>query len=49
MERQFGESGVSKAIYIVKPDHLCQGKGIFLTTELARLRSCAAECRQKDQ
>jgi len=49
LEKQFGDSTESKVIYIAKPDHLCQGRGIFLTTELDRLRKCATECREKDQ
>lgn len=49
LEKRFGEGAESKTMYIVKPDHLCQGRGIFLTTELAKMKSCAAECRQKDQ
>lgn len=49
LERRFGDSQESKVIYIVKPDHLCQGKGIFLTTELDRLRKVAQESREKDQ
>lgn len=49
LEKRFGEGGESKAIYIVKPDHLCQGRGIFLTTELERLKKASDEGRQKDQ
>jgi len=49
LEKQFGDSTESKLIYIAKPDHLCQGRGIFLTTDLERLRKCATECREKDQ
>lgn len=48
LEKKFNQGGESKIIYIVKPDHLCQGKGIFLTVEWARLKSFSAECRQKD-
>lgn len=29
-------SADGEVFYIVKPDHLCQGRGIFLTTELER-------------
>mmetsp|Transcript_107783 Transcript_107783/g.300433 ORF Transcript_107783/g.300433 Transcript_107783/m.300433 type:complete len:709 (+) Transcript_107783:151-2277(+) len=49
LEKQFGDGTESKVIYIAKPDHLCQGKGIFLTMDLDRLRKCATECRDKDQ
>ncbi|CAE8613182.1 unnamed protein product [Polarella glacialis] len=49
LERRFGDSKESKVFYIVKPDHLCQGKGIFLTTELDRLRQVSAESRQKNE
>lgn len=49
LEKRFGESGESKTTYIVKPDHLCQGRGIFLTADVNKLRSYAADCRQKDQ
>mmetsp|Transcript_16997 Transcript_16997/g.31838 ORF Transcript_16997/g.31838 Transcript_16997/m.31838 type:complete len:840 (-) Transcript_16997:141-2660(-) len=48
LEKRFDSSGESKAIYIVKPDHLCQGKGIFLTTNVERIRQCAAFGREKD-
>ncbi|CAK0865338.1 unnamed protein product [Prorocentrum cordatum] len=47
LERRIGED--SKVIYIVKPDHLCQGRGIFLTTDLDRIRQCTKEMREKDQ
>jgi hypothetical protein len=49
LERKFGPETESKAFYIVKPDHLCQGRGIFLTTELERLRQVAADSRKKDE
>lgn len=49
LEKQFRDGTESKVIYIAKPDHLCQGRGIFLTTDLERLRKCSAECREKDQ
>eukprot|EP00928_Gymnodinium_smaydae_P054342 TRINITY_DN3812_c0_g2_i1.p1 TRINITY_DN3812_c0_g2~~TRINITY_DN3812_c0_g2_i1.p1 ORF type:complete len:687 (-),score=62.93 TRINITY_DN3812_c0_g2_i1:76-2136(-) len=48
LEKRFDETGESKTIYIVKPDHLCQGKGIFLTCEVERMRKVAAECRERD-
>lgn len=41
-------SEAPRVIYIVKPDHLCQGRGIFLTTDVERLRRCAVEGREKD-
>lgn len=49
LEKRFGEGGMSKTIYIVKPDHLCQGKGIFLTSELERIRQVSISSREKDQ
>jgi len=49
LEKQFGDSQESKAFYIVKPDHLCQGRGIFLTTDLERLRQVSQESRQKNE
>lgn len=49
LERKFGPETESKVFYIVKPDHLCQGRGIFLTTELERLRQVAADSRKKDE
>jgi len=49
LEKRFGNSQESKVFYIVKPDHLCQGRGIFLTTELDRLRQAAEESRKKNE
>lgn len=50
LERRFGpDPSENKMIYIVKPDHLCQGKGIFLTTELNRLKNASMEMRQKGE
>jgi tubulin polyglutamylase TTLL6/13 len=40
LEKRF-DNGESKAIFIVKPDHLCQGKGIFLTTNLDRIKKAS--------
>lgn len=37
LEKRF-QHGESNAIFIVKPDHLCQGKGIFLTTNLEKIK-----------
>mmetsp|Transcript_76798 Transcript_76798/g.151942 ORF Transcript_76798/g.151942 Transcript_76798/m.151942 type:complete len:723 (-) Transcript_76798:167-2335(-) len=48
LEKQFGGCTESKSFYIVKPDHLCQGRGIYLTTSLDRLRKTAVESRKKD-
>jgi len=48
LEKQFGGNTESKSFYIVKPDHLCQGKGIYLTTSLERLRKSAIDMRKKD-
>lgn len=49
LSKRFGSSGEAKAIYIVKPDHLCQGRGIFLTTELEKIKKSVADWREKDQ
>jgi len=49
LTKRFDSAGETKAIYIVKPDHLCQGKGIFLTTDVERLKKVAADMREKDQ
>lgn len=49
LERRFAGKGESNVIYIVKPDHLCQGRGIFLTTELERIRKASAEGREKNE
>eukprot|EP00929_Paragymnodinium_shiwhaense_P075351 TRINITY_DN38516_c0_g1_i1.p1 TRINITY_DN38516_c0_g1~~TRINITY_DN38516_c0_g1_i1.p1 ORF type:complete len:827 (-),score=187.30 TRINITY_DN38516_c0_g1_i1:190-2670(-) len=47
LERRFDPStGESKAIFIAKPDHQCQGRGIFLTTNLQKLKTEVAA--QKD-
>lgn len=48
LEKRFAGEEESKMIYIVKPDHMCQGKGIFLTTELEKLRQMCALSREKD-
>eukprot|EP00747_Dinoflagellata_sp_TGD_P186632 gnl/TRDRNA2_/TRDRNA2_43763_c0_seq1.p1 gnl/TRDRNA2_/TRDRNA2_43763_c0~~gnl/TRDRNA2_/TRDRNA2_43763_c0_seq1.p1 ORF type:complete len:709 (-),score=107.56 gnl/TRDRNA2_/TRDRNA2_43763_c0_seq1:112-2238(-) len=42
LEKKFDDKGRSKVVYIVKPDNLCQGRGIFLTTELDRIRKAGA-------
>mmetsp|Transcript_110554 Transcript_110554/g.174168 ORF Transcript_110554/g.174168 Transcript_110554/m.174168 type:complete len:773 (+) Transcript_110554:172-2490(+) len=49
LSKRFGSSGEATAIYIVKPDHLCQGRGIFLTTELEKIKKSVADWREKDQ
>jgi len=49
LEKRFGADSESKVFYIVKPDHLCQGKGIFLTTELERLRQASQESQKKNE
>ena len=48
LEKRFGDAE-SKVFYIVKPDHLCQGRGIFLTTELERLRQASDDSRKKNE
>lgn len=49
LEKRFGDNPESKVFYIVKPDHLCQGRGIFLTTELERLRQASDDSRKKNE
>eukprot|EP00913_Durusdinium_trenchii_P033509 g31372.t1 len=49
LEKRFGDNSESKVFYIVKPDHLCQGRGIFLTTELERLRQASEDSRKKNE
>jgi tubulin polyglutamylase TTLL6/13 len=49
LAKRFNSTGETKAIYIVKPDHLCQGRGIFLTTDFEKVKKCAADSREKDQ
>jgi len=52
LEKRFSsapDAQQTKCIYIVKPDHQCQGRGIFLTSDLERIRKCSAESREKDQ
>lgn len=44
LERKFNDDGDSSVIYIVKPDHMCQGRGIFLTKSIDKIRKCGA-CR----
>jgi len=36
----------AQSIFIVKPDGLSQGRGIFLTDDLDRIRMCADQCRK---
>jgi len=38
-----------KGTYIVKPDGLSQGRGIFLTDDLERIRKCSEECHEKNE
>lgn len=49
LEKRFAGDSESKVFYIVKPDHLCQGKGIFLTTELERLRQTSQESQKRNE
>jgi tubulin polyglutamylase TTLL6/13 len=49
LTKRFDSSGETKAIYIVKPDHLCQGRGIFLTTDLERIKEVSVESRKKGE
>jgi len=49
LTKRMENNGETKAIYIVKPDHLCQGRGIFLTTDCERIKKVAADSREKDQ
>lgn len=41
LEKHFAERDESNDVYIVKPDNLAQGKGIFLTTELAEIQDAS--------
>ena len=41
--------GRGEAVYIVKPDGGSQGRGIWLTNDLAKLQKCAAESRTKNE
>eukprot|EP00746_Dinoflagellata_sp_MGD_P080768 gnl/MRDRNA2_/MRDRNA2_32203_c0_seq1.p1 gnl/MRDRNA2_/MRDRNA2_32203_c0~~gnl/MRDRNA2_/MRDRNA2_32203_c0_seq1.p1 ORF type:complete len:637 (+),score=110.75 gnl/MRDRNA2_/MRDRNA2_32203_c0_seq1:141-2051(+) len=41
LEKQYDKSGNSKTIYIAKPDAGTQGRGIFLTNSLDKLKKCA--------
>mmetsp|Transcript_85514 Transcript_85514/g.191146 ORF Transcript_85514/g.191146 Transcript_85514/m.191146 type:complete len:616 (+) Transcript_85514:123-1970(+) len=46
LERHFATTAGQRAVYIVKPDTQCQGRGIFLTTELGRIKAAAAESKE---
>lgn len=43
LERQFDDTGQSKSIFIAKPDAGTQGRGIFLTNRLDRLKQVATD------
>lgn len=43
LEKRFDENGESKHIYISKPDAGTQGRGIFLTNTLDRIKQAAAD------
>lgn len=47
-ERQFDASGMSKAIYIAKPDGGAQGRGIFLCNSMEKIKKATAE-REPDK
>ncbi|CEG42174.1 tubulin polyglutamylase [Plasmopara halstedii] len=36
-QQNFNAEGLSQRTFIVKPDHMCQGRGVFLTRNLAQI------------
>ncbi|TMW60744.1 hypothetical protein Poli38472_000786 [Pythium oligandrum] len=36
-QQHFNADGVSQKTFIVKPDHMCQGRGVFLTRNLSQI------------
>lgn len=36
-QQNFNSDGESQRTFIVKPDHMCQGRGVFLTRKLAQI------------
>jgi len=44
LRRRFNpDTGESKSIFISKPDHLCQGRGIFLTTSFDKIKKAVTD------